>query len=120
MFLLATEIDLVTLGSILTTLIAAFVTAAGGIWKASSVLFVWIKEQLEPIFLGHKVLVDNLNTEMPKVTQTLNALKETQIEQCKAQGRHADQMTELGESHKKTDEKLDKILTHLSNKDLPQ
>lgn len=104
--LLATEFDwtmiLWALGALATLATTVFTTISGGMWVAGNIAFKWLAEKVGPILTGHKVMVDTLNTEMPKVSQTLCALKETQIQQCKTDALHGEILTTILEEVRKS------------------
>lgn len=78
----------------------------GGLYWLFSTIFTWVTTHINPVIADHRKLVGTLNTEVPKVSETLCALKETQIQQCKQLDAHGERM----ERH---DAKLDNILSEI-------
>lgn len=101
--MLAMEVDIVALGSLLGVALTAMTALFGGVWKVLSVVWVYLQGKLNPIFDEHRTMVVQINKEMPLVRQTLNALKETQIQQCTAQTSHTEML-------ERQDKKLSDIL----------
>lgn len=100
----AMEVDLVSLGALLFTLLSSLATLAGGFWKGMSVFWAWFKDKINPVIDAHRTTVITMNQELPLVRQamqqnagavealkeTSNALKETQINQCKTLETHSE------------------------------
>lgn len=97
--ILAMEVDLVTLAALATTCITALGGLGTMLWKGVSAVWTYAKGKfdlkVDPILDEHLEMVKTLNTEMPKVSQTLAALKETQIQQCKQLNENTDLLKEL-------------------------
>lgn len=118
---LLAEVDLVTLitlcVTLVTTLSGAAATFGGAIWVAGVKICNFLWEKFAPTLAKHDTMITRINEEIPKVSaaiegqskiigelaQTTNALKDTQLQQFN----RFDQQ----------DEKIDKILFHLSDGD---
>lgn len=104
--LLAMEIDIVALGSLFTALLSSLAVISGGVWKACSVIWAWFISKANPVVDAHKTMVETLNTEMPKVAQTLAALKDTQIQQCKQLDSHSEALQDIRTELKRSNDNL--------------
>lgn len=86
----------------LATIAAGF---GGGLWQAGKAICDFARPYIVGFFEAHKNLVDTLAETQVKQCNSLKVLEE-------ASSRHE-------EMHIKTGEKLDKIIVHLSSKDIP-
>lgn len=87
------------IGSCLVALFTFLTSLGGGCYWLFSTILKWTAEKINPVIADHRKMVQTATEAMPEVTKTLCALKETQIQQCKAQERH--------------DEKLDLVLAEI-------
>lgn len=127
---LATEVDFVTLGS----LILAFLTTAGtgiatcwvGIRKICSFLWKYFEPKVEEFAKEQISLVRNMRDNVPIVRDTMKALATNQEKLVDSQIKQNTTLQMLSEAsdrheelHAETGKKLDQIIGHLSNRDIP-
>lgn len=127
---LAVEVDFVTLGSLIVSLVTiscgAITTGWFGAKKICIYLWEWGEPKITEVVAEHTGLVSDMRSNVPVVADTMRSLAEsqaklveTQVQQCDTLRQLSDASDRHEELHKTTATKLDRIMDHLSAKDIP-
>lgn len=96
------QVDWNIVGPILATLITGMTSATGLLGGALWRICTFLGAKITSIVDRHNGVMDTMMKESPKVNETLCALKETQIQQCKQLDQHSEILVEIKDILKKS------------------